>query len=455
MEAVTWLLLLLSLFVAAWFVVRGSGIPTKAGYEVALGSLEVPAGAPPAPPGGSPRGDRDGPANDAGALRAESTGAMERLGAACGCDEARSAREGPLEKLSSKGRWQQRYFVLSETHLAYLGGRGDRKKAPRRVDEGADSEITVTYGAARLTVRAPDGHIAGLWAEALRAAAPAQAPGSPRRGGPDPLSRRERDGVEALRSRVEDDDSLATHGWLTDDATLVRFLRARDGDVSKAEAMLRATARGARRRTSTRSSRSPGAPRTRSSRPGGPTACCAAATGAACPCSCCASARRTSPASSARSGDAFVAHCAKLNEACFATLRGLSADRGTLETSCSIIMDMRGLGARHVRGVPAFGAMMKVCEPNYPERLKHVFIVRAPWIFASLYALVKPLLNETTASKVAILGDDFATTLLKYIPKETLPVDLGGVAEAPAHIAPGGMVPKGALAAIADAAPLR
>ena len=83
MEAVTWLLLLLSLFVAAWFVVRGSGIPTKAGYEVALGSLEVPAGAPPAPPGGSPRGDRDGPANDAGALRAESTGAMQllRLGA--------------------------------------------------------------------------------------------------------------------------------------------------------------------------------------------------------------------------------------------------------------------------------------------------------------------------------------------------------------------------------------
>ena len=151
MEAVTWLLLLLSLFVAAWFVVRGSGIPTRAGYEVALGSLEVPAGAPPAPPGGSPRGDRDGPANDAGALRAESTGAMERLGAACGCDEARSAREGPLEKLSSKGRWQQRYFVLSETHLAYLGGRGDRRKAPRRVKFAlALSDVTAVDGRAEL-----------------------------------------------------------------------------------------------------------------------------------------------------------------------------------------------------------------------------------------------------------------------------------------------------------------
>ena len=305
-------------------------------------------------------------------------------------------------------------------------------------------------------MRAPDGHIAGLWAEALRAAAPARAPGSPRRGGPDPLSRRERDGVEALRSRVEDDDSLATHGWLTDDATLVRFLRARDGDVSKAEAMLRA--HGAWRASSNIDAlvAKPRGAEDAFLEAWWPDGVLRGGDRSGLPVQLLRLGASDIPGIEREVGrDAFVAHCAKLNEACFATLRGLSADRGTLETSCSIIMDMRGLGARHVRGVPAFGAMMKVCEPNYPERLKHVFIVRAPWIFASLYALVKPLLNETTASKVAILGDDFATTLLKYIPKETLPVDLGGVAEAPAHIAPGGMVPKGALAAIADAAPLR
>ena len=147
--------------------------------------------------------------------------------------------------------------------------------------------------------------------------------------------------------------------------------------------------------------------------------------------------------------ETFVFHCAKLNEKCFASLRALSADRGTLLTSCSIIMDMKGLGVRHARGVPAFSAMMKTCEPNYPERLKHIFIVRAPWIFASLYALVRPLLNETTANKVMILGDDFEATLLKYIPKETLPADLGGTAADPAHISWGGPVPAGALADLA------
>jgi hypothetical protein len=106
-------------------------------------------------------------------------------------------------------------------------------------------------------------------------------------------------------------------------------------------------------------------------------------------------------------------------------------------------MDMKGLGVRHARGVPLFSAMLKVCEPNYPERLKHVIIVRAPWIFATLYALVKPLLNEGTSNKVVILADDFASTLLKYVPEDTLPHELGGSAPDPTHISVGGMVPPG------------
>ncbi|EGB12581.1 hypothetical protein AURANDRAFT_12165, partial [Aureococcus anophagefferens] len=211
------------------------------------------------------------------------------------------------------------------------------------------------------------------------------------------------------------------------DATLVRFLRARDGDVAKAEAML--LAHGAWRASSNIDAlvAKPRGAEDAFLEAWWPDGVLRGGDRSGLPVQLLRLGASDIPGIEREVGrDAFVAHCAKLNEACFATLRGLSADRGTLETSCSIIMDMRGLGARHVRGVPAFGAMMKVCEPNYPERLKHVFIVRAPWIFASLYALVKPLLNETTASKVAILGDDFATTLLKYIPKETLPVDLGG-----------------------------
>ena len=81
-----------------------------------------------------------------------------------------------------------------------------------------------------------------------------------------------------------------------------------------------------------------------------------------------------------------------------------------------------------------------------PERLKHIFIIRAPWIFATLYAMVRPMLNKGTADKVVILTDDYLPTLLEHIPAETIPASLGGAAPEP-DISEGGMVPVGALAA--------
>ena len=90
--------------------------------------------------------------------------------------------------------------------------------------------------------------------------------------------------------------------------------------------------------------------------------------------------------------------------------------------------------------------MVSLCEPNYPERLKHIFCIRAPWIFTSLYAMIKPMLNPGTAEKVIILGEDFMPCLLKYMPESVIPKYLGGLAEdtCPA----GGIVPKDAMDAI-------
>ena len=106
---------------------------------------------------------------------------------------------------------------------------------------------------------------------------------------------------------------------------------------------------------------------------------------------------------------------------------------------------------RHARGVPLFASMLGTCEPNFPERLKHVFVIRAPWIFASPYAMVRPLLNKGTADKVKIFTDDFLPTLLEHIPAETIPTSLGGAGPEHEHLC-GGMVPAGALAAAKEAA---
>lgn len=459
MEYVSWGLLVGSLVVAAWYVWQNDR-PFSAEFSVDLSSLEVTRVAAPrrqsrrlSGPGGFGADGPRGGGCDEGALRAESTVEMERLAFECNLDGADgTAREGFLEKLSSKRRWQPRYVVLTESHLCYLSA-GSRKKdrrlarfavALRAVTSASrdEDELCVAYGdRGILTLRARDAAAAEDWVGALRRALPTPeemvlAPA------PDGLSKVERACVETLRFNVADDGRLG--GWVTEDASLVRFLRARDMDLGRAEAMLRA--HGAWRKASRIDARV-GAPRTAADEfieRWWPDGLLEGADHAGLPVQLVRLGAADLPGIEREVGKAaFIDYCARKNEECFARLRQLSADRGATETSCSLIIDMKGLGARHARGVPLFTAMLKVCEPNYPERLKRIIIVRAPWIFATLDRLIKPMLNEGTASKVMILAGDFAPVLLKYVPEDALPPDLGGSAPDPAHIAAGGAVPRG------------
>jgi hypothetical protein len=54
------------------------------------------------------------------------------------------------------------------------------------------------------------------------------------------------------------------------------------------------------------------------------------------------------------------------------------------------------------------------------------YIINAPMLFSSVWGLVKPLLDEVTASKITILGSKYQATLLENIPAESLPVSFGG-----------------------------
>lgn len=56
----------------------------------------------------------------------------------------------------------------------------------------------------------------------------------------------------------------------------------------------------------------------------------------------------------------------------------------------------------------------------------HMFIVNAPYLFSTVWSLVKPWLDEATVRKIHILGRNYKTELQEYIPKENLPADLGG-----------------------------
>nr|XP_006811137.1 PREDICTED: SEC14-like protein 2-like [Saccoglossus kowalevskii] len=116
------------------------------------------------------------------------------------------------------------------------------------------------------------------------------------------------------------------------------------------------------------------------------------------------------------------------------------------------VMDLEGLGTRHlwkpaVDYVNKFGTII---QANYPECLKALYIVRAPKIFPLVYALIKPFIDENVRKKIHVLDDNFQSTLLKYIPAESLPVHWGGTMTDPetgdpkcaSIINPGGKVPE-------------
>ncbi|WVQ75664.1 hypothetical protein IAR50_005293 [Cryptococcus sp. DSM 104548] len=57
----------------------------------------------------------------------------------------------------------------------------------------------------------------------------------------------------------------------------------------------------------------------------------------------------------------------------------------------------------------------------------HMFIINAPYLFSTVWSLIKPWLDEATVRKIHILGRNYKTELLQFIPKENLPVSLGGI----------------------------
>jgi hypothetical protein len=90
-------------------------------------------------------------------------------------------------------------------------------------------------------------------------------------------------------------------------------------------------------------------------------------------------------------------------------------------------MDLANLSFKPDRhALPLFRQTMNIDTSYYPERLGAFFIVNAPWIFRSLWALVRPWLDPRTQAKFHICGADFGATLRQYIDADMLPVEYGG-----------------------------
>lgn len=111
-------------------------------------------------------------------------------------------------------------------------------------------------------------------------------------------------------------------------------------------------------------------------------------------------------------------------------LPACSRAKGSLvETSCTV-MDLKGISISTVSQVIAYvREASKIGQDYYPERMGKFYCINAPFGFATAFRLFKPFLDPVTVSKIHILSSSYKKELLKQIPAENLPVKFGGSSE--------------------------
>lgn len=103
-----------------------------------------------------------------------------------------------------------------------------------------------------------------------------------------------------------------------------------------------------------------------------------------------------------------------------------------VETSCTIL-DLHNVSLGNFYSVKNYVAQASsIGQDRYPECMGKFYIINAPYLFSTVWSLIKPWLDEVTVSKIAILSSSqFKAKLLEQISPENLPKEFGGYCQCP------------------------
>nr|KYP52129.1 SEC14 cytosolic factor [Cajanus cajan] len=90
-------------------------------------------------------------------------------------------------------------------------------------------------------------------------------------------------------------------------------------------------------------------------------------------------------------------------------------------TTCIKVLDMTGLKLSSLNHVKLLTIISSIDDLNYPEKTNTYYIVNAPYIFSACWKVVKPLLQERTRRKVQVLPGCGRDELLKIMDYSSLP----------------------------------
>ncbi|KZT21257.1 hypothetical protein NEOLEDRAFT_766476 [Neolentinus lepideus HHB14362 ss-1] len=102
-----------------------------------------------------------------------------------------------------------------------------------------------------------------------------------------------------------------------------------------------------------------------------------------------------------------------------------------VETSCTIL-DLKGVSLTSFWRVKDYVFQASAIGQNYyPETMGKFYIINSPWGFSTVWNAIKGWLDEVTVSKIDILGSNYLDKVSLQIPAENLPKDLGGQCDCP------------------------
>lgn len=90
------------------------------------------------------------------------------------------------------------------------------------------------------------------------------------------------------------------------------------------------------------------------------------------------------------------------------------------------IVDVANLSSAHQRALKFTKDIFGTDAAFYPERLGHLYVVNAPWIFPVIWAIVKNWIDPITRAKIHVIKGDPKEFLLQHFDANQLPAEYGG-----------------------------
>ena len=91
-----------------------------------------------------------------------------------------------------------------------------------------------------------------------------------------------------------------------------------------------------------------------------------------------------------------------------------------------IILDMSGWLFSDVFYLNYIRHLVDINQNQYPERLRYCNLINVPWFFKSAWAVIKPWIDQKTVAKIELSSDTNAEKLLSIIDADVLSMKYGG-----------------------------